>query len=116
VWDSEDDSDPHSGDILQHYFLRKYTHFTKTRIKPVLTETMCDFIANQIEWARQDEWTLSITAHSLEAVSCHSIGDGSHHVSAFSETVEAEPDCENAMNILSFVPYHESSHSLPIVA
>jgi len=32
-----EDDDPHSDDVLQHEFLRKYLHFAKTRMKPVLT-------------------------------------------------------------------------------
>jgi len=108
---AEDDNDPHSGDVLQHEFLRKYMHFAKTRIKPVLTEAARDFIANRYAEmrARQDERTLPITARSLETVIRLATA---HAKCRLSETVEAEPDCEVAMDILSFALYHENSHNI----
>ena len=62
--------DPHSNDILQHDFLRKYIHFAKTRMSPVLTEGAREFIANRYAEmrSRQDERTLPVTARSLETV------------------------------------------------
>lgn len=66
----EDDPDPHSQDVLQHDFLRKYLHFAKTRMKPVLTEEARECIANRYAEmrSRQDERTLPVTARSLETV------------------------------------------------
>lgn len=43
----KDDPDWHSQDVLQHDFLRKYLHFAKTRMKPVLAEDTREFIANR---------------------------------------------------------------------
>jgi DNA replication licensing factor MCM3 len=67
---ANDDADPHSSDVLQHEFLRKYLHFAKTRMQPVLTEGAREFIANRYSEmrSRQDERTLPITARSLETV------------------------------------------------
>jgi DNA replication licensing factor MCM3 len=67
---TKEDPDPHSNDVLQHDFLRKYLHFAKTRIKPVLTEAARECIANRYAEmrSRQDERTLPVTARSLETV------------------------------------------------
>jgi DNA replication licensing factor MCM3 len=37
----------HSNDILKHDFLRKYIHFAKARVKPVLTDTAREFIVSR---------------------------------------------------------------------
>ena len=68
--ETAEDADPHSNDFLQHDFLRKYLHFAKTRIKPVLTEGAREFIASRYAEmrSRQDERTLPVTARSLETV------------------------------------------------
>merc|ERR1712238_41071 len=100
------ENDPHSNDILQHDFLRKYLHFAKTRIRPELTEGAREFIANRYAEmrCRQDERTLPVTARTLETV----IRLASAHAKArLSNIVEAKPDCEMAMDILSFALYHE---------
>ena len=105
---SPDEADPHSNDVLQHDFLRKYLHYAKTRMQPVLTEPAREFIANRYAEmrARQDERTLPITARSLETV----IRLATAHAKArLSQTVDASPDCENAMDILSFALYHENN-------
>lgn len=104
-------ADPHAHDVLQHDFLRKYIHFAKTRMKPVLTDEARDFIANRYAEmrCRQDERTLPITARSLETV----IRLASAHAKArLSNKVEAEPDCEVAMDILGFALYHENHHNV----
>mmetsp|Transcript_10990 Transcript_10990/g.16918 ORF Transcript_10990/g.16918 Transcript_10990/m.16918 type:complete len:796 (-) Transcript_10990:51-2438(-) len=105
---AHDDDGPHSSDILQHEFLRKYLHFAKTRINPTLTEEAREAIASgyaEIR-SRQDDRTLPITARSLETV----IRLASAHAKArLSHTVEAEPDVSTAMNILGFALYHETN-------
>jgi DNA replication licensing factor MCM3 len=104
VWQRNQNSK--AQDILQHDFLRKYLHFAKTRMKPELTEGAREFIANRYAEmrCRQDERTLPVTARTLETV----IRLASAHAKArLSDTVQAEPDCEVAMDILSFALYHE---------
>ena len=104
------DEDPHSDDILQHEFLRKYLHFAKTRIRPELSDGAREFIANRYSEmrCRQDERTLPVTARTLETV----IRLASAHAKARqSHVVEAKPDCETAMDILSFALYHENAKS-----
>ena len=68
--DARDSSGKCSDDILQHDFLRKYLHFAKTRINPMLTEGAREYIANRYAEmrSRQDERTLPVTARSLETV------------------------------------------------
>lgn len=105
------EEDPHSSDILQHDFLRKYLHFAKNRIRPELTEIAREFIANRYAEMRckMDERTLPVTARTLETVirlaSAHAKARLSHEV----ETV----DCETAMDILSFSLYHENGRNSP---
>ncbi|KAL3793437.1 hypothetical protein ACHAW5_001612 [Stephanodiscus triporus] len=104
----DDDDDPHSDDVLQHEFLRKYLHFAKTRMKPVLTEEARECIAGRYAEmrSRQDERTLPVTARSLETI----IRLASAHAKArLSNVVEADPDVSAAMDILSFALYHENT-------
>mmetsp|Transcript_37226 Transcript_37226/g.78515 ORF Transcript_37226/g.78515 Transcript_37226/m.78515 type:complete len:810 (+) Transcript_37226:263-2692(+) len=103
-----EDDDPHSDDVLQHEFLRKFLHFAKTRMKPVLTEEARECIAGRYAEmrSRQDERTLPITARSLETI----IRLASAHAKArLSNVVEADPDVAAAMDILSFALYHENN-------
>eukprot|EP00559_Dactyliosolen_fragilissimus_P005909 CAMPEP_0184861300 /NCGR_PEP_ID=MMETSP0580-20130426/6007_1 /TAXON_ID=1118495 /ORGANISM="Dactyliosolen fragilissimus" /LENGTH=785 /DNA_ID=CAMNT_0027358729 /DNA_START=122 /DNA_END=2476 /DNA_ORIENTATION=- len=103
--------DPHSDDVLQHDFLRKYLHYSKTRIKPVLTDDARECIANRYAEmrSRQDERTLPVTARSLETI----IRLASAHAKArHSFVVEAEPDCSVAMDILGFALYHENNDNI----
>mmetsp|Transcript_24114 Transcript_24114/g.57154 ORF Transcript_24114/g.57154 Transcript_24114/m.57154 type:complete len:823 (+) Transcript_24114:224-2692(+) len=108
---NKDDDDPHSDDVLQHEFLRKYLHYAKTRIRPTLTEEAREAIAGRYAEmrGRQDDRTLPITARSLETI----IRLASAHAKArLSPTVEAEPDVAAAMDILSFALYHENNKVL----
>jgi DNA replication licensing factor MCM3 len=102
--------DPHSNDILQHDFLRKYLHFAKTRMKPELSEGAREFIANRYAEmrCRQDERTLPVTARTLETVIRLATA---HAKSRLSNVVEATPDCETAMDVLSFALYHEAGET-----
>jgi len=104
---ANDRSPDNNDDVLQHDFLRKYLHYAKTRIKPVLTEEARECIASRYAEmrSRQDERTLPVTARSLETV----IRLASAHAKArLSPIVEAELDVAAAMDILSFALYHEN--------
>jgi len=106
--DTYEDDDPHSDDILSQDFLRKYLHFAKTKFQPILTDGAREAIAAKYAEmrSRQDERTLPITARSLETI----IRLASAHAKArLSNTVEAEPDCAVAMDILGFALYHENN-------
>lgn len=109
---NESDEDPHANDALQLDFLRKYLHFAKTRIQPVLTESARDFIAARYAEmrARQDDRTIPVTARSLETV----IRLATAHAKARLSDVVVMQDCQVAMDILSFALYHEQNSSLDL--
>jgi DNA replication licensing factor MCM3 len=105
--EEEEEEDPSTQDILQHEFLRKYLHFAKTRIQPILTKNAREYIVSRYAEmrSRQDERTLPVTARTLETV----IRLASAHAKARLSimVVEADPDCMEAMDILSFALYHD---------
>jgi len=107
VDEEEESDDPHAHDHLQLNFLRKYLHFAKTRMQPVLTEAARDFIASRYAEmrARQDERTIPVTARSLETV----IRLATAHAKARLSEEVLDEDCRAAMDILSFALYHEQS-------
>jgi DNA replication licensing factor MCM3 len=104
---SSDSDDPFVHCALQLDFLRKYLHYAKTRIQPVLTESARDLIAARYAEmrARQDDRTIPITARSLETV----IRLATAHAKARLSNTVSMHDCEVAMDILSFALYHEQS-------
>ena len=104
---SSDAYDPFHSCPLQLDFLRKYLHYAKTRIQPVLTESARDLIAARYAEirARQDDRTIPITARSLETV----IRLATAHAKARLSNTVSMDDCEVAMDILSFALYHEQS-------
>jgi DNA replication licensing factor MCM3 len=106
--------DPHARDALHLDFLRKYLHYAKTRIQPVLTESARDYIAARYAElrARQDDRTIPVTARSLETV----IRLATAHAKARLSPTVLLPDCEAAMDILSFALYHEQpSTAVPMI-
>jgi DNA replication licensing factor MCM3 len=104
---SSDIDDPYVHCALQLEFLRKYIHYAKTRIQPVLTESARDLIAARYAEmrARQDDRTIPITARSLETV----IRLATAHAKARLSNTVSMHDCEVAMDILSFALYHEQN-------
>merc|ERR1711935_138645 len=80
-------------------------------MKPELTEGAREFIANRYAEmrCRQDERTLPVTARTLETVIRLATA---HAKSRLSNTVEAKPDCETAMDVLSFALYHEAGETI----
>ena len=105
---NEDNQDSYK--VLKRDFLRKYLHFAKTRMKPMLTEEAREAIAARYAEmrSRQEERTLPVTARSLETV----IRLASAHAKArLSNVVEAEPDVAAAMDVLAFALYHEDGGS-----
>merc|ERR1711935_679797 len=82
----------------------------KTRMKPGLTEGAREFIVNRYAEmrCRQDERTLPVTARTLETVIRLATA---HAKSRLSNIVEAKPDCETAMDVLSFALYHEAGET-----
>jgi DNA replication licensing factor MCM3 len=109
--DNDDLRSSSREDVLQHEFLRKYIHYAKTRIRPVLTHASRDFIATKYAEmrARQDDRTIPITARSLETV----IRLATAHAKARLSTNVEIVDCQIAMDILSFALYHEQQQQSP---
>jgi len=102
-------------DVLNQDFLRKYLHYAKTRVQPVLSEEAREAIANKYAEmrSRQDERTLPVTARSLETI----IRLASAHAKArLSPIVNAETDVANAMEILAFALYHEHEKGTPKIS
>ncbi|ACI65847.1 predicted protein, partial [Phaeodactylum tricornutum CCAP 1055/1] len=104
IWQRRRRNAATNEDALTHDFLRKYLHYAKSRVSPVLTEAAREFIAQKYAEmrSRQDDRTLPITARSLETV----IRLATAHAKArLNATVEHE-DCVVAMDLLSFALYH----------
>jgi DNA replication licensing factor MCM3 len=102
----QQNDDPHSEDILTQDFLRKYLHFAKARMSPILMDEARETIASRYAEmrGRQDDRTLPVTARSLETI----IRLASAHAKArLSPTVDSEPDVSAAMSLLRFALYHE---------
>mmetsp|Transcript_1043 Transcript_1043/g.2253 ORF Transcript_1043/g.2253 Transcript_1043/m.2253 type:complete len:788 (-) Transcript_1043:158-2521(-) len=113
VWDrprSGDDASDDQDEVLRQDFLKKYVHYAKSRVRPVLTDAAREAIATHYTdmRSRMDERTLPITARSLETVIRLSTA---HARARLSRIVEAEPDVSAAMEILSFALYHENKNS-----
>jgi DNA replication licensing factor MCM3 len=111
IWQRRRRNAATNEDALTHDFLRKYLHYAKSRVSPVLTEAAREFIAQKYAEmrSRQDDRTLPITARSLETV----IRLATAHAKArLNATVEHE-DCVVAMDLLSFALYHEQESSPP---
>jgi len=109
--DRFDEDDEPFENVLQQDFLRKYLHFSKTRMKPKLTDEAREEIAVRYSEmrSRQDSRTLPITARSLETI----IRLSSAHAKArLSPIVEADPDCKVAIDILGFALYHENNYTI----
>lgn len=91
------------NEILDHQFLRKYLHFAKTRIQPRLTTEAREWIATGYTELRQNAQRV-VTARSLESL----IRLATAHAKArLSDTVEAQPDAQVALELLRYAMYHE---------
>jgi DNA replication licensing factor MCM3 len=94
-------------DILSKEFLRKYIHYAKSRIQPVLSEEATESISNEYVKmrAKQSKKNLPITTRSLETII--RLATASAKV-RLSKSVDAE-DVDVASNLLNFVLFHEFS-------
>ncbi|KAH9117391.1 hypothetical protein AeMF1_008844 [Aphanomyces euteiches] len=93
--------------VLTITFLKKYIHYAKTRVSPVLTEPARDLIAEGYAALRsqQTQRTLPVTARSLETL----IRLASAHAKArLSKYVEVT-DATQALNLMKYALYHEVS-------
>ena len=94
-----------AGDILTKEFLRKYIHYARNRIKPVLsTEAMeAISVAYADMRSKQTPKNLPITARSLETMIRLA---SAHAKSRLSNTVD-ELDVEEILEIMNYVLFHE---------
>lgn len=94
-----------AGDVLTKDFLRKYIHYARSRIKPVLSSEAMEAISSAYAEMRskQTPKNLPVTARSLETIIRLA---SAHAKSRLSKTVE-EIDVEEALELMNFVLFHE---------
>eukprot|EP00511_Aplanochytrium_stocchinoi_P004937 CAMPEP_0204836876 /NCGR_PEP_ID=MMETSP1346-20131115/26484_1 /ASSEMBLY_ACC=CAM_ASM_000771 /TAXON_ID=215587 /ORGANISM="Aplanochytrium stocchinoi, Strain GSBS06" /LENGTH=84 /DNA_ID=CAMNT_0051971967 /DNA_START=1 /DNA_END=252 /DNA_ORIENTATION=- len=63
-------SDGKKDELLSTEFIRKFTHYAKSRIKPVMTQEAQEKICNEYAKLRseQEQKTLPVTARQLETM------------------------------------------------
>ena len=103
--------DGRAGDLLTKNFLRKYLHFSKSQIRPILSDNAMDSISTAFAGmrAKQTHKNLPVTARSLETVIRLS---SAHAKVRLSNTVDEE-DVEMAMELMNFVMFHEVGSTDP---
>ena len=97
--------DGRPGDVLTKEFLRKYLHYAKSTVKPVLSDTAMEAISTAYSGMRgkQTPKNVPVTARSLETI----IRLSSAHAKArLSQNVE-DQDVEVAVELMNFVLFHE---------
>jgi DNA replicative helicase MCM subunit Mcm2 (Cdc46/Mcm family) len=99
-------------DVLTKEFLRKYIHYARNRVKPVLSDEAIDAIS--VAYAdmrsKQTPKNLPITARSLETIIRLA---SAHAKSRLSNTVN-EYDVEEVLELMNYVLFHEiGSYSTP---
>lgn len=102
-------SDGKTEDVLTKAFLRKYLHFAKSQIKPVLSDAAMDSISAAFAGmrAKQTSKNLPVTARSLETIIRLS---SAHAKVRLSNSVDDE-DVDVAMELMNFVMFHEVGSS-----
>jgi DNA replicative helicase MCM subunit Mcm2 (Cdc46/Mcm family) len=94
-----------AGDVLTKDFLRKYIHYARSRVKPVLSEEAMEAISSAYAEMRskQTPKNLPVTARSLETI----IRLASAHAKSRLSSVVEESDVEEVLELLNFVLFHE---------
>ncbi len=104
------------GDLLTKEFLRKYIHYAKTRIHPVLSDEAMENISTSYAnmRARQSRKNLPVTARTLETIIRLSSASAKARLS---NSVD-DCDVEVAMELMNFVLFHEigSDVATPVVS
>jgi DNA replication licensing factor MCM3 len=100
-----------NGDILTPEFLRKYIHYAKQRMEPVLSDDAMEIISNAytIMRSKQTQRTLPVTARSLETIIRLSSASAKARLS---QSVDSE-DVDTALELLNYVLYHEGNSDDP---
>lgn len=94
-----------NSDLLTKDFLRKYIHYAKSRISPVLSEEAMENISNAYASmrARQSRKNLPVTARTLETIIRLSTAAAKARLSSSVDNC----DVEVAMELMNFVMFHE---------
>jgi DNA replication licensing factor MCM3 len=94
-----------SSDLLTKEFLRKYIHFAKSRVHPSLSDAAMETISSAYAnmRARQSQKNLPVTARTLETIIRLSTASAKARLSGSVD----ECDVESAMELMSFVLFHE---------
>jgi DNA replicative helicase MCM subunit Mcm2 (Cdc46/Mcm family) len=93
------------SDLLTKDFLRKYLHYAKSQIRPVLSESAMEGISIAFAGMRskQTPKNLPVTARSLETI----IRLSSASAKARLSTTVEDQDVEIAVELMNFVLFHE---------
>lgn len=104
------------GDLLTKEFLRKYIHYAKNRVFPVLSDEAMETISTSYAnmRARQSRKNLPVTARTLETIIRLSSASAKARLSSSVD----ECDVEVAMELMNFVLFHEigSDASTPVAS
>ena len=103
-----------NSELLHPELIRKYVHYAKSRIKPVLTEEACEFIDNEYAKLRSESEvkSLPVTARQLESFIRLSTA---HAKARLSNLVESQ-DVEQALKIMRYALYHDTQSGAGIAA
>ena len=97
--------------LLSVPFLKKYIHYAKSRIEPVLRKEIVDYIASAYAELRskEDNKTLPVTARTLETI----IRLSSAHAKARLSQVVEQEDAVAALELLNFALYKDATVVAP---
>jgi len=100
-----DNSSSNSNELLTKDFLRKYIHYAKNRIQPVLSDEAMEIISTSYAnmRSRQTKKNLPITARTLETIIRLSTASAKSRLSVSVDEV----DVEMAMELMNFVLFHD---------
>lgn len=94
-----------SNELLTKDFLRKYIHYAKNRIQPVLSDDAMEIISTSYAnmRSRQSKKNLPITARTLETIIRLSTASAKSRLSVSVDEV----DVDMAMELMNFVLFHD---------
>ena len=97
--------DGRAGDVLTKDFLKKYIHYAKHRVTPVLSDAAMENISQAYARMRsqQSQRNLPVTARSLETIIRLSSASAKARLSPSVD----EEDVEVAVELINFVLFHE---------
>jgi DNA replication licensing factor MCM3 len=111
---STDNEEEEEVDLLTKDFLRKYIHYSKSRIHPVLSEEAMERISSDYAnmRAQQSRRNLPITARTLETMIRLATASAKSRLSQSVDIV----DVDAAAELLNFVLFHEIGSSVAAAA